>query len=72
MAKMNKKSLTKHDLLRAIKQLAMHLEFLQQQVGTIDKVVDALIRMNKDSNKLEKFIAKEIKERKNEHKQKKT
>tara|TARA_R100000234_G_C4970159_1_gene165813 strand:+ start:53 stop:295 length:243 start_codon:yes stop_codon:yes gene_type:complete len=60
---MNKKTVTKHDLVRAVKELATRFEFLQRQVVMIDNVVDCLIRMNKDEDKLEKFINSEMKKR---------
>lgn len=74
MAKGNKKSLTKHDLLRAIKQMAMQLQMINNQVLMIDNIVDSYIRMNKDDKKLEAFIVKEIEKKKKdaqntEHKQ---
>jgi hypothetical protein len=74
VAKGNKKSLTKHDLLRAIKQMAMQLQMINNQVLMIDNIVDSYIRMNKDDKKLEAFIVKEIEKKKKdaqntEHKQ---
>ena len=64
MAKGTKKSLTKHDLLRAIKQMAMQLQMISNQVLMIDNIVDSYIRMNKDDKKLEAFIVKEIEKKK--------
>ena len=66
----NKKSLTKHDILRAIKSMAMEIQMLQQHVMMIDNVVDMYIRMNKDEDKLKKYMEKLHKE-KVEHKQSK-
>ena len=66
----NKNSLTKNDLLRAIKGISMQQQMLNNQILMIDNILDSYIRMNKDEKKLEKFIVKEIKEKKkNEHKQ---
>lgn len=52
----NKKNLTKHDLLRGIKSLTMEIQALQQHVMMMDNVIDKYIRMNKDENKLKKFM----------------
>lgn len=64
----SKKSLSKHDMLRAIKSMAMELQMLQRHVMMMDNVLDKYIRMNKDENKLKKFMEKILKE-KSEHKQ---
>tara|TARA_R100000664_G_C2721609_1_gene114907 strand:+ start:189 stop:449 length:261 start_codon:yes stop_codon:yes gene_type:complete len=72
MAKMNKKTLTKHDLLRAIKGIAMELQILQRHVMMIDNILDKYIHMNKDEEKFKKYMEKIIKEeekKKDEHKQ---
>jgi predicted RNA-binding protein with EMAP domain len=66
----NKKSLTKHDIIRAIKSMAMEIQMLQKHVMMIDNVVDMYIRMNKDEDKLKKYMEKLHKE-KVEHKQSK-
>lgn len=64
----SKKSLSKHDMLRAIKSMAMELQMLQHHVMMMDNVLDKYIRMNKDENKLKKFMEKILKEQ-SEHKQ---
>ena len=63
----SKKSLSKHDMLRAIKSMAMELQMLQRHVMMMDNVLDKYIRMNKDENKLKKFMEKILKEQ-SEHK----
>ena len=74
MAKMNKKTLTKHDLLRAIKGVAVELQMLRKHVMMIDNVVDKYIHMNKDEKKFKKYMEKLVKEKEKneqdtEHKQ---
>ena len=83
MAKMNKKTLTKHDLLRAIKGISMQIEVLQNHIMMIDNVLDKYIHMNKDEDKLQKYLIdlakkekekaeeKLLKNKSDEHKQEK-
>tara|TARA_R110002012_G_scaffold156011_1_gene316842 strand:+ start:179 stop:451 length:273 start_codon:yes stop_codon:yes gene_type:complete len=54
----NKKTLSKHDLLRGIKSLAMEIQMLQRHVMLMDDVLDKYIQLNKDENKLKKFMEK--------------
>ena len=65
-----RKGVTKGDMVRAIKELHFEVQGLQRYVMMIDNVVDKYIRMNKDENKLQKYIEKAMKEA-SEHKQKK-
>tara|TARA_B100001250_G_scaffold160825_2_gene138165 strand:+ start:4580 stop:4837 length:258 start_codon:yes stop_codon:yes gene_type:complete len=58
----NKKSLSKHDIMRAIKGMSFQLEALQRHVLMIDDVLDKYIRMNKDDKKLVKYLEKIRKE----------
>ena len=67
---MNKKTLTKHDLVRGIKELTMQLQMLHRHVMMMDNIIDKYIRMNKDEDKLKKYMEKLHKE-KVEHKQSK-
>ena len=73
MAKINKKTLTKHDLVRGIKELTMQLQMLHRHVMMMDNVVDKYIRMNKDEDKLKKYMEDLLEKEKNaqdtEHKQ---
>ena len=64
----SKKNLTKNDLLRGIKSIAMELQMLQRHVMLMDNVLDKYICMNKDENKLKKYMEKILKEQ-SEHKQ---
>ena len=70
---MNKKTLTKHDLVRGIKELTMQIQMLHRHVMMMDNVVDMYIRMNKDENKLKKYMEDVLEKEKNaqdtEHKQ---
>ena len=61
----NKKTLSKHDLLRGIKSLAMEIKALEQHVMMMDNVIDKYIRMNKDENKLKQFMKELLKIEKN-------
>ena len=65
-----RKGVTKGDMVRAIKDLHFEIQGLQRYVMMIDNVVDKYIRMNKDENKLQKYIEKAMKEA-SEQKQKK-
>tara|TARA_R100000458_G_C8250657_1_gene227675 strand:- start:976 stop:1236 length:261 start_codon:yes stop_codon:yes gene_type:complete len=58
----NKPTLTKHDIMRAIKGMSFQLEALQRHVLMIDDVLDKYIRMNKDDKKLVKYLEKVRKE----------
>ena len=74
MAKINKKTLTKHDLVRGIKELTMQLQMVRKHVMMIDNVVDKYIHMNKDEKKFKKYMEKLVKEKEKneqdtEHKQ---
>ena len=73
MAKRNKPTLSKHDLVRGIKELTMQIQMLHRHVMMMDNVVDMYIRMNKDENKLKKYMEDVLEKEKNaqdtEHKQ---
>ena len=62
MAKTKKPTLSKHDLVRAIKELNMQLQILQRHVMMMDNVVDKYIRMNKDEDNLKNYMDKILKE----------
>ena len=73
MGKRNKPVLSKHDLVRGIKELTMQIQMLHRHVMMMDNVVDMYIRMNKDENKLKKYMEDVLEKEKNaqdtEHKQ---
>ena len=73
MAKRNKPTLSKHDLVRGIKELTMQLSMLHTHVMMMDNVVDKYIRMNGHEDKLKKYMEDILKKEKNaqdtEHKQ---
>ena len=73
MAKRNKPTLSKHDLVRGIKELTMQLSMLHRHVMMMDNVVDKYIRMNGHEDKLKKYmedlLEKEKNEQDTEHKQ---
>ena len=66
MAKKNKPVLSKHDLVRGIKELNMQLQMLHRHVMMIDNVVDRYIHMNKDEDKLKKYMEDLFEKKKNE------
>tara|TARA_R100000278_G_scaffold27842_1_gene25353 strand:+ start:75 stop:323 length:249 start_codon:yes stop_codon:yes gene_type:complete len=73
VGKRNKPVLSKHDLVRGIKELTMQIQMLHRHVMMMDNVVDMYIRMNKDENKLKKYMEDVLEKEKNaqdtEHKQ---
>ena len=71
MGKRNKPVLSKHDLVRGIKELTMQIQMLNSHVMLMDSVLDKYIRMNKDEDKLKKYMEKESKKdaQDTEHKQ---
>ncbi len=72
MAKRNKPTLSKHDLVRGIKELTMQIQMLHRHVMMMDNVVDKYIRMNGDEDKLKKYmedIVKKENAQDTEHKQ---
>lgn len=66
MGKRNKPVLSKHDLVRGIKELNMQLQMLHRHVMMIDNVVDKYIHMNKDEDKLKKYMEDLLEKQKNE------
>ena len=69
MAK-NKPTISKHDIIRAVKEMESRLNFIMNHVRMIDNIVDSYIRMNKHQDKLKKYIEKESKNAQDtEHKQ---
>tara|TARA_Y100001973_G_C5094678_1_gene279397 strand:- start:459 stop:704 length:246 start_codon:yes stop_codon:yes gene_type:complete len=72
VAKRNKPTLSKHDLVRGIKELTMQIQMLHRHVMMMDNVVDKYIRMNGDEDKLKKYmedIVKKENAQDTEHKQ---
>ena len=74
MAKRNKPVLSKHDIVRGIKEITMQIDMLYKHLTMIDNVLDNYIHMNNDVEKLQKYIEKNIEKKKKnaqdtEHKQ---
>ena len=59
-----RKGVSKGDMVRAIKSMELHLMQLQQHIVMIDNILDKYIIMKKDKDKFVEFME-------NEHKQKK-
>jgi|TARA_B100001287_G_C22437959_1_gene414598 hypothetical protein len=57
-----RKGVTKGDMVRAIKGIELHLMQLQQHIVMIDNILDKYIVMKKDKDKFVEFME-------NEHKQ---
>ena len=69
MAK-NKPTLSKHDLVRGIKEITMQIQMLHRHVMMMDNVIDKYIRMNGHEDKLKKYMEKILKnEQDTKHKQ---
>lgn len=66
MAKQNKPTLSKHDLVRGIKELTMQIQMLHRHVMMMDNVIDKYIRMNGDEDKLKQYMEDVLKKEKNE------
>lgn len=65
MGKINKPVLSKHDLVRGIKELTMQMQMLHRHVMMMDNVLDMYIRMNKDEDKLKKYMENVLEKEKN-------
>jgi nitrogen fixation/metabolism regulation signal transduction histidine kinase len=66
VAKQNKPTLSKHDLVRGIKELTMQIQMLHRHVMMMDNVIDKYIRMNGDEDKLKQYMEDVLKKEKNE------
>ena len=58
-----RKGVTKGDMVRAIKGIELHLMQLQQHIVMIDNILDKYIIMKKDKDKFKKFMEDEHKQK---------
>ena len=65
MGKINKPVLSKHDLVRGNKELTMQMQMVHRHVMMMDNVLDMYIRMNKDEDKLKKYMENVLEKEKN-------
>ncbi len=65
MAKRNKPTLSKHDLVRGIKEITMQIQMLHRHVMMMDNVIDKYIRMNGHEDKLKKYMEDILEKEKN-------
>ncbi len=59
-----KKSLTKHDLIRAIKDLEKTIFFIANRLQKFEIVFDDFVDMTKQAKKLEKYLDNKYKQKK--------
>ena len=67
-----RKGVSKGDMVRAIKGIELHLMQLQQHIVMIDNILDKYIVMKKDKDKFVKFMEDEHKQTKRKQSRKDT
>ena len=67
-----RKGVTKGDMVRAIKGIELHLMQLQQHIVMIDNILDKYIIMKKDKDKFKKFMEDEQKQEQRKQSRKST
>jgi|TARA_R100001079_G_C4450322_1_gene153387 hypothetical protein len=67
-----RKGVTKGDMVRAIKGIELHLMQLQQHIVMIDNILDKYIIMKKDKDKFKKFMEDEHKQKQRKQSRKST
>lgn len=67
-----RKGVTKGDMVRAIKGIELHLMQLQQHIVIIDNILDKYIIMKKDKDKFKKFMEDEHKQEQRKQSRKST
>ena len=67
----NKKTVTKHDLRRAVTNNVSGINYTMERLKNLENVLNFYIEMNRDKKKFNKFLDKKVKEfeKENEHKQ---
>ena len=67
----NKKTVTKHDLRRAVTNNVSGINYTMERLKNLENVLNYYIEMNRDKKKFNKFLDKKVKEfeKENEHKQ---
>jgi hypothetical protein len=67
-----RKGVSKGDMVRAIKGIELHLMQLQQHIVMIDNILDKYIIMKKDKDKFKKFMEDEHKQKQRKQSRKST
>jgi flagellar biosynthesis chaperone FliJ len=67
----NKKTVTKHDLRRAVINNVSGINYTMERLKNLENVLNYYIEMKRDEKKFNKFLDKKVKEfeKENEHKQ---
>tara|TARA_Y100001951_G_scaffold39613_1_gene31306 strand:+ start:267 stop:488 length:222 start_codon:yes stop_codon:yes gene_type:complete len=67
----NKKTVTKHDLRRAVTNNVSGINYTMERLKNLENVLNYYIEMKRDEKKFNKFLDKKVKEfeKENEHKQ---
>ena len=63
----NKKTVTKHDLRRAITDNLSGINYTMERLKNLENVLNFYIEMNRDKKKFDKFLDKKVKEFKEEN-----
>ena len=58
----NKKTVTKHDLRRAITDNLSGINYTMERLKNLENVLNFYIEMNRDKKKFNKFLDKKVKE----------
>ena len=64
-----KKTISKHDIIRALKAILSDIQILAQRVTMMESVLFNYIEMRKDDKKLMKYMEKNVKRIKEETKE---
>jgi len=64
-----KRSVSKHDIIRALKDMLSDIQTLAQRVAMMESVLFNYIEMRKDDKKLMKYMEKNVKRTKEETKE---
>ena len=64
-----KRSISKHDIIRALKDMLSDIQTLAQRVSMMESVLFNYIEMRKDDKKLMKYMEKNVKRIKEETKE---
>ena len=58
----NKKTVTKHDLRRAVTNNVSGINYTMERLKNLENVLNFYIEMNRDKKKFNKFLDKKVKE----------
>lgn len=63
-----KKSVSKHDIIRALKGVVGDMQIIAQRIASMERVFSYYLEMKKDDKKLMKYLEKNVKRTKEEKK----